>query len=95
MTMSKKEREKYYNPDGTIKRLLEVVEVLPDGTKVFENGWKCGPAKVNFNDGRGKVRLDSMTPEEHRAWEDGLMKRIGKVMSDYYQSLETGAGKYS
>ncbi len=95
MTMSKKEREKYFNPDGSIKRLLEVVEILPDGTRVFENGWTAAPSKVDYGDERGKVRLDSMTSEERRSWEQGLMEKVGHAMSDYYQSLETGAGKYS
>lgn len=95
MRMTKKEREKYFNPDGSIKRLLEVVEVRPDGTKVFENGWLAKPATVDFGDGRGKVRLDSLTPEEHKAWEAGLMDRVGQAMSLFYQARETGADKYS
>ncbi len=95
LRMTKKEREKYFNPDGSIKRLLEVVEVLPDGTRVFENGWKAAPSMVDFGGERGLVRLDSLTPEERAAWEEGLMKKVGEGMSAYYQSLETGAGKYS
>ncbi len=95
MTMSKKEREKYFNPDGSIKRLLEVVEIRPDGTKVFENGWISKPATVDFGDGRGKVRLDSLTPEERQNWERGLMDKVGRSMSAFYQARDTGAGKYS
>ncbi len=92
--MRKAEREKYFNPDGSIKRLLEVVEILPDGTRVFENGWKAAPSMVDFGGERGLVRLDSMTPEEKQEWEDNLMKRVGKAMSEYYQAKETGAWKY-
>ncbi len=95
MTMNKKEREKHFNPDGSIKKLLEIVEVLPDGTRVLENGWKLAPSVVDFDDGRGKVRIDSLTTEERREWERGLMNKVGKSMSAYYQSIETGAGKYS
>ncbi|MDE7194480.1 MAG: hypothetical protein K2O14_10970 [Oscillospiraceae bacterium] len=92
--MTKAERAKYFNPDGSIKRLLEIVETLPDGTSVFENGWKAEPSMVDFGGERGLVRLDSMTKEERDEWETNLMKRVGKAMSEYYQSLETGAGKY-
>lgn len=84
-----------YNPDGSIKRFLEVVEILPDGTRVFENGWKARPSMVDFGGERGLVRLDSMTPEEKSEWEKKLFERVGRDMSAYYQSLETGAGKYS
>lgn len=93
MTMTNKEREKYFNSDGSIKRLLEVVEILPDGTRVFENGWTAAPSKVDYGDS-GKKRLDSMSAEDRRAWEDGLMNRTGHAMSDHYRSLETGAGRY-
>ena len=49
---------------------------------------------VDFGGERGLVRLDSMTKEERDEWEANLMKRVGKAMSEYFQSLETGAGKY-
>ena len=94
MKMTKAEREKYFNPDGSIKRLLDIVETLPDGTSVFENGWKAKPSMVDFGGERGLVRLDSMTPEEHDEWERGLMEKVGHDMSLYYRSLETGAGAY-
>lgn len=94
MAMSKKEREKYFNPDGSIKRFLEVVEVRPDGTRVFENGWLARPSMIDFGGERGLVRLDSLTPEEKAEWEKNLMKRVGKSMSEYYQALATGAGNY-
>ncbi len=92
--MKKSEREKYFNPDGSIKRLLEVVEVLPDGTRVFENGWKAAPSMIDFGGERGLVRLDSLTLEERQEWEDNLMKRVGKAMSEYYMARETGAFNY-
>ncbi len=91
----KEDYSQYYNPDGSIKRLLEVVEVLPDGTRVFENGCKARPSMVDFGGERGLVRLDSMTPEEKAEWEKNLFERVGRNMSAYYQSLETGAGNYS
>ncbi len=93
--MTKAEREKYFNPDGSIKRLLEVVEILPDGTRVFENGWKAGPSLIDFGGERGLVRLDSLSEEERQKWETNLMKKVGKGMSEYYQALETGAGRYT
>lgn len=93
--MNKKEREKHFNPDGSIKKLLEVVEVLPDGTRVLENGWKLAPSVVDLGDGRGKVRIDSLTPEERQRWERGLMDKVGRSMSAFYQARETGAGKYT
>lgn len=93
--MTKAEYEKYFNPDGSIKRLLEVVEILPDGTRVFENGSKAGPSLIDFGGERGLVRLDSLTPEEKQEWETNLMKKVGKGMSEYYQAMSQGAGKYS
>ena len=94
MAMSKAERAKYFNPDGSIKRLLKVVEILPDGTRVFENGWKALPSMVDFGGERGLVRLDSMTEEERDEWERNLMKKVGKGMSEYYQARATGAFDY-
>ena len=94
MFMSKKDRAKYYNPDGSIKRFLEVVEVLPDGTRVFENGYKAAPSMVDFGGERGLVRLDQMTAEEKAEWEKNLMERVGRDMSAYYQSKITGADNY-
>ena len=91
MAMSKKEREKYFNPDGSIKRLMEVVEVLPDGTRVSENGWKAKPSMVDYGGDRGLVRLDSMTEEERNEWERGLMEKVGKRMSEFYLARATGA----
>lgn len=93
--MTKAEREKYFNPDGSIKRLLEVVEILPDGTRVFENGWKSDPSIIDFGGERGFVRLDSLSEAERLEWETNLMIKVGKGMSEYYQALETGAGQYT
>lgn len=94
MAMSKKEREKYFNPDGSIKRFLEVAEILPDGTRVFENGWLARPSMIGFGGERGLVRLDSLSPKEKDEWEKNLMEHVGKGMSEYYRAFETGAGKY-
>ena len=94
MRFTKAEREKYFNPDGSIKRLLKVVEVLPDGTRVFENGCKARPSMIDFGGERGLVRLDSLTPEERDKWEEGLMKKVGKGMSDFYAAQATGAFNY-
>lgn len=93
--MTKAEREKYFNPDGSIKRLLEVVEILPDGTRVFENGSKAGPSLIDFGGERGLVRLDSLSQAERQEWEENLMKKVGKGMSEYYRAMSQGAGKYS
>ncbi len=90
MAMSKKEREKYFNPDGSIKRIPEVVEILPDGTRVFENGWKAAPSMINFGGERGLVRLDSLSPEEKAEWEKNLMERVGREMSAYYEARDAG-----
>lgn len=95
MAMSKAEREKYFNPDGSIKKTLQVVEVLPDGTRVFENGAKAKPSMVDYGGDRGLVRLDSMTEAERDKWEKGLMERVGRGMSEYYQARATGAFEYS
>lgn len=93
MKFTKKEREKYFNPDGSIKRLLKVVEVLPDGTRVFENGFKARPSMIDCGE-RGLIRLDSLSPEERAKWEENLMKKVGKGMSDFYAAQATGAFNY-
>ena len=93
--MTKKEREKYFNPDGSIKRFPEVVEVLPDGTSVLENGYKIAPSRVDFGGERGLVRLDQMSEQERQQWEKGLMERVGRGMSDYYNAKATGADNYN
>lgn len=74
--------ERFFYPDGRIKRLMKVVEVLPDGTKVFENGQKALPSVVEYADGTQR-RLDSFTPEEKKEWLDKLMKNTGRIMSDF------------
>lgn len=91
MFLNKKEREKYFNSDGTVKRLLEVVEILSDGTRIFENGRKAYPSKVDFKGEKGFMRLDSMTETEHIEWETDPMTKVGKAMSEYYQAISTGA----
>lgn len=84
----------HLNPDGSIKKLLEVVEVLPDGTRVFEDGSKALPSMIDFGGERGLVRLDSLSKEERDEWEKNLMERVGRGMSAYYQAKETGADIY-
>lgn len=80
MARKKGHDERFYNPDGSIKRLLKVIEVLPDGTRVFENGWQASPSKVEFADGTVK-RLDEMTEEERAGWINKLMENTGRVVS--------------
>lgn len=92
--MGKFEYKKYCNPDGSIKRLLEVSEILPDGTRVFENGSKAAPSIIDFGGERGLVRLDSLSAKGRQEWEENLMKKVGKGMSDYYFAILQGAGKY-
>lgn len=87
-------REEYFNPDGSIKRLPKIIEVLPDGTRVLDNGFKLRPSMVDFGGERGLVRLDSLSPEERDEWERGLMKKVGRGMSDFYAAQATGAFNY-
>ena len=81
--------ERFFNPDGSIKRLLQVVEVLPDGTRVFEDGSKAAPSMVDLGGEKGAVRLDSLSAQERADWEDNLMKRVGREMSRYYRAQAT------
>ena len=81
--------ERFFNPDGSIKRLLQVVEVLPDGTRVFEDGSKASPSMVDFCGEKGAVRLDSLSVQERADWESNLMKRVGKEMSLFYWAQAT------
>lgn len=87
--MKKEMREKFFNPDGSIKRLMEVKEVLPDGTRVFEDGSKASPSETE----RGGVRkrLDTMSPSEKKEWEQSLLITLGKEMSLYFTERERGA----
>ena len=81
--------ERFFNPDGSIKRLLQVVEVLPDGTRVFEDGSKASPSMVDMGSEKGAVRLDSLSAQERADWESNLMKRVGKEMSLFYWAQAT------
>lgn len=74
----------YVNEDGTIK-ILKVVERLPDGTRVFEDGSKARPSIATMPDGSEK-RLIDMTPEEYKAWNDRIMERLGRDMTDFYRN---------
>lgn len=78
--------ERFFNPDGSIKRLLQVVEVLPDGTRVFEDGSKASPSMVDMGGENVTVRLDSLSAQERADWESNLMKRVGKEMSLFYRA---------
>ena len=94
MKFTKKMREEFFNPDGSIKRMPKVVEVRPDGARVLETGWLIHPSMIDCGE-RGLVRLDSLTPEEHARWEEALMKKVGKGMSDFYAAQATGAFNYN
>lgn len=93
MRFTKKMREEFFNPDGSIKRLPKVVEVRPDGTRVLETGWLLRPSMIDCGE-RGLVRLDSLTPEERDEWEKNLMIKVGRGMSDFYAAQATGAFNY-
>lgn len=88
------QRDEYFNPDGSIKRLPKIIEVLPDGTRVLDNGMKLRPSMVDFGGERGLVRLDSMTEQERDEWETNLMKKVGKGMTEFYMAQATGAFNY-
>lgn len=84
----------YFNPDGSIKRLPRIIETLPDGTRVLENGIKLRPSCVDFGGERGVVRLDSLSKQERDDWEKRAMKRVGRCVSDFEAAQVTGAFNY-
>ena len=73
----------YRNPDGTLK-ILKVVERLPDGTRIFEDGSRALPSVACMPDGTEK-RLVDMDKKEYTAWNNGLLDRLSRDMSDFYR----------
>lgn len=80
--MARRQKFNYRNPDGTIK-ILKVVERLPDGTRIFEDGSRALPSVARMPDGTQK-RLIDMSPEEYKEWNDRIMDRLGRGMSEFY-----------
>lgn len=87
-------REEYFSTDGSIKRLPNIAEVLPDGTRVLENGCKLRPSMIDLGGGRGSERLDEKPEKERKQWENGLMQKVGRGMSDFCAAQASGAFNY-
>lgn len=77
-------KQEYRNPDGTLK-ILKVVERLPDGTRIFEDGSRALPSVVCMPDGTEK-RLMDMDEKEYTSWNNGLLDRLSRDMSDFYRN---------
>lgn len=77
----------YFEPDGRIK-IMKVVETLPDGTRVFEDGSKAAPSRV-LADGK-----EYPLQEAPYGWKDKISENVSRTMSEYVQSMATGAGYY-
>lgn len=82
--MTRRQQFNYRNPDGTLK-ILKVVERLPDGTRIFEDGSKALPSVARTSDGSEK-RLIDMTETEYTAWNNRIMGRLGRDISDFYRA---------
>lgn len=82
--MARQKRFDYRNPDGTLK-ILKVVERLPDGTRVFEDGSRALPSVACMPDGTEKKLVD-MNREEYAVWNDGILNRLSRDMSDFYRT---------
>lgn len=82
--MARRQKFNYRNPDGTLK-ILKVVERLPDGTRIFEDGSKALPSVACMPDGSEK-RLVDMTHEEYSGWNEGILDRLSRDMSDFYRN---------
>lgn len=82
--MARRKKFDYLNPDGTIK-IMKVVERLPDGTRIFEDGSRALPSVATMPDGSEK-RLIDMTSEEYEAWNDRIMERLGRDMTDFFKN---------
>ena len=80
--MARRQKFEYRNPDGTFK-ILKVVERLPDGTRIFEDGSRAAPSMARMPDGSYKKLID-MSEEEYKAWNDRIMERLGRGMSEFY-----------
>ncbi len=85
--MARRKQFDYRNPDGTLK-ILKVVERLPDGTRIFEDGSRALPSVTCMPDGSNK-RLIDMDEKEYTAWNNGLLDRLGRDMSDFYRNNMT------
>jgi hypothetical protein len=81
--MARRKQFEYRNPDGTLK-ILKVVERLPDGTRIFEDGSRALPSVVCMPDGTEK-RLMDMDEKEYTSWNNGLLDRLSRDMSDFYR----------
>lgn len=79
--MARRKQFEYRNPDGTLK-ILKVVERLPDGTRIFEDGSRALPSVACMPDGTEKKLID-MTREEYAVWNDGILNRLSRDMSDF------------
>ena len=80
--MAQRQKFIYRNPDGTLN-IPKVVERLPDGTRIFEDGSRALPSKARMPDG-GYKKLIDMDPEEYKEWNDRAMERLGRGMSEFY-----------
>ena len=63
-------------------RICKVIERLPDGTRIFEGGWKAGPSVGTLPDGTEKKLID-MTQEEYEEWNSRLMEDLGRHMTEF------------
>lgn len=71
----------YRNPDGSLK-ILKVIERMPDGTRIFEDGSRAAPSTATIAGGAEK-RLVDMNTGEYEAWNEGMMIRLGCDMTNF------------
>lgn len=74
----------YFEPDGRIK-IMKVVETLPDGTRVFEDGSKAAPSKIFVDD------QECLLGKAPAGWKERIKRNVEKNMSEYFRAIETGA----
>lgn len=82
--MARRQKFNYINPDGTIK-ILKVVERLPDGTRIFEDGSRALPSVATMPDGSEKL-LQDMTEKEYSDWNGRVLEYLSREMSDFYRN---------
>lgn len=70
----------YRNPDGSI-RIMKVIERLPDGTRVFEDGSTALLSKCMIDGNCAEVT--ELCDEEYAAWNEAILRKISEGLSEF------------
>lgn len=74
----------YRNPDGTV-RIMKVIERLPDGTRIFEDGSTALLSKCAID---GKYsRVADLSDKEYADWNEEILRKISEGLSEVYADI--------